>query len=38
MLIFGLIWDRPMVDLVVIFGAVIAYFETVLVADLMACV
>ena len=37
-LISGLIWDSPMADLVVRFGAVMAYFETFLVACLMACV
>ena len=38
MLILGLIWDRPMVGLVVKFGVVMAYFETVLVVGLVACV
>ena len=37
-LILGLIWDCPMADLVVRFGAVIAYFEIVLVVGLVACV
>ena len=38
MLISGLIWDPPMAGFVVKFGVVMAYFETVLVAGLMACV
>ena len=33
-----LIWDRPMDGLVVRFGAVMAYFEIVLVTSLVACV
>ena len=37
-LISGLIWDRPMAGLVVRFGVVMAYFEIVLVAGLVACV
>ena len=37
-LILGLIWDRPMASLVVRFGAIMAYFETVLMASLVACV
>ena len=37
-LILGLIWDRPMAGLVVRFEAVMAYFETVLVAGLVAYV
>ena len=37
-LISRLIWDRPMTGLVVRFGAVMAYFETILVAGLVACV
>ena len=35
---FVLIWDRPMASLVVIFRVVMAYFEIVLVAGLVACV
>ena len=38
MLISKLIWNRPMAGLVVRFGLVMAYFETVLVAGLVACV
>ena len=37
-LISRLIWDGPMAGLVVRFGAIMAYFETVLVAGLVACV
>ena len=37
-LISGLIWDPPMAGFVVKFGVIMAYFETVLVVGLMACV
>ena len=37
-LILGLIWDYSMAGLVVRFEAIIAYFETVLVVGLVACV
>ena len=37
-LILGLIWDRPMANLVVRFEAIMVYFEIVLMASLVACV
>ena len=36
-LISGLIWDRPMTSFVVRFRVVMAYFEIVLVASIVAC-
>ena len=38
MLISGLISDRPIARLVIKLGAVMAYFETIWLASLVACV